>query len=696
MKLRRLLVKAAAAATVVAGFCAMSAWADFTEQWTYEYAPKEGYENLIKESPDTGIYVTTINGVTPKSGKNFLYSRYPAIESQYGTSGGSMIAKSEPMKLENGKTYRASYWYNAVNNADGMNLVYIADSINRNTLVSEVKNFDYKETIIPNDREWKYRDFTFTYDEAKSKSPSMYFNMQYTSWLGESSTYYIDDCRVVAVDDPTETNLLQNGDFEKASQQSAWGAFSTTGVMSLDKIKVEKGGLVGDKWLHISYPAEYRQKDAVGIYSNPIKLKKGKKYVLSLNEKFDGEPGVFYAKFANANDIYSTVQVCGDWEYGVCSVPSKKVKTEFGYDFINAEFTANDNYDSVRLVFYLPRAAYGHLPNAADIYENKWYMDSVRLCEDGSEVNLIEDGSFENNPGNERWNYEYINASEACKMEIGKFDIKADGENSIKVTYPENGSGTLRLWSEPIEGLEDGESYILTFYSSIDVYKNADGLFRGISNENDAVGYNKDGLSGRALSRWFWQDISKTEGKNGMYRYQWTFTYNKVGVENPRVLFEFRKPFAGADGGYCTDAYFDGISLLKVGTTKNLLKDGDFEGGRLSIGTPKISGDNVSHGFVFTTGRTTISAEASNTTDKSANVAIIAAYYLNNKLIGISEKDYVIDADNEQEVSVDIDINDISANGESKIRCFVWDGIDTMKPLYYGDTKFIVSATEEN
>ena len=34
MKLGRLLVKAAAAATVVAGFFAMSAWADFTEQWT--------------------------------------------------------------------------------------------------------------------------------------------------------------------------------------------------------------------------------------------------------------------------------------------------------------------------------------------------------------------------------------------------------------------------------------------------------------------------------------------------------------------------------------------------------------------------------------------------------------------------------------------------------------------------------------
>lgn len=695
MKLGRLLVKAAAAATVVAGFFAMSAWADFTEQWTYEYAPKEGYETLIKESPDTGIYVTTISGVTPKSGKNFLYSRYPAIESQYGLSGGSMIAKSEPMKLENGKTYRVSYWYNAANNADGMNLVYIADSIDRNTLVSDVKNFDYKETIIPNDGVWKYRDFTFTYDEAKSKSPSMYFNMQYTSWSGGSSTYYIDDCRVVAVDDPTETNLLQNGDFEKASQQSAWGAFSTTGVMSLDKIKVENGGLVGDKQLHISYPAEYRQKDTVGIYSNPIKLEKGKKYILSLNEKVDGELGVFYAKFANANDIYSTVQVCGDWEYGVCSIPSKKVKNEYGFDFINAEFTANDNYDSVRLVFYLPRAAYGNLSeeNAAYIYENKWYMDSVRLCEEGSEVNLIEDGSFENNPGNERWNYEYINASEACKMEIGKFDIKADGENSIKVTYPENGSGTLRLWSEPIEGLEDGASYILTFYSSIDVDKNADGLIRGILNENDAVGYNKDGLLGRALSRWFWQDISKTECENGMYRYQWTFTYNKVGVENPRVLFEFRKPFAGADGGYCTDAYFDGISLLKDGTTKNLLKDGDFEGGRLSIGTPEISGENVSAGYVFKKGKTTISAEVSNTTDKSANVAIIAAYYLNNKLIGISEKDYVIGADNEQKVSVDIDINDISAIGTSEIRCFVWDGIDTMKPLAAGK-KFIVSADE--
>lgn len=112
----------------------MSAWADFTEQWTYEYAPKEGYETLIKESPDTGIYVTTISGVTPKSGKNFLYSRYPAIESQYGLSGGSMIAKSEPMKLENGKTYRVSYWYNAANNADGMNLVYIADSIDPKSL----------------------------------------------------------------------------------------------------------------------------------------------------------------------------------------------------------------------------------------------------------------------------------------------------------------------------------------------------------------------------------------------------------------------------------------------------------------------------------------------------------------------------------------------------------------------------------
>lgn len=170
------------------------------------------------------------------------------------------------------------------------------------------------------------------------------------------------------------------------------------------------------------------------------------------------------------------------------------------------------------------------------------------------------------------------------------------------------------------------------------------------------------------------------EGKNDMNCAYITFTYHKLSSENPRVYFRMRGPGYGVN----TLFYIDDVSLVKTGTTKNLIKDGSFEGisGKLTAGNASISGENIYMNNIIAKGKTTVSADVTNTTGSAKNVTLIAAYYYEDKLIALKTASDIVAADTEDKtISVDIDINEIDENGSYKLKCFVWDSVDGMMPI---------------
>lgn len=717
MKMKKLLVTMAATAVAAIGVCAMSASADMPAQWNYKYA--EGLEPTI----DHGIYVTSHVGVTPPSGSgsNFLYSKYPANPSFNTSEGnnkwmlGNTYAYSDTMQLEDGKEYRATFWYAVETGViEDWNAVYIGDGDSCNCAVSAGdKNFGLAQTGVRKSaggKEWIEAAYEFTYDASRTTDPRLVFAFKSTDWNGNAVNILVDDCSVVAKDDPTGTNLLPNGSFDDNS--TSWTALDwdhkayegyNAAMVSGGNIPGAQGG---EKTLAITHTPDGGP-GMIGVYSNTFSLKKDKKYTLTfaldgtncwqeqLNFRFakksSPQDGIRVAEVGvNSEGAYNMGRQ--DWNgyefnyLGIVQAGWGAVGNGANIRFKGFSFTANADYDDIVLT----------IAKAAGYGNEITYVDNVCLTEEGSDVNLINDGSFEDNPGNDYWNIQYLDTSAECSMSIvDKGDGETgpywpDGVKAVRVFYPNGGSGEMFLWSKPIEGLVDGKSYTLKFYYRGDTNPYVSARV-GVAGVNDVVPLSPinsypmiDGYVNSATLA----GCAGGDSIAGMNSAILTFTYHKLSNENPRVYFRMRGP--GYDPNN-TLMYIDNFSLCETGTTKNLIKDGSFEGisGKLTAANLGISGANTDVDYIFDKGKVTVTADASNTTDTDKTVTVIAAYYYKNMLVAMEKAIDTVEAGVEdKQISVDININAIDADGNYKLRCFVWDSVDGMKPILASPAQF--------
>ncbi len=653
MKMKKLLVTMAATAVAAIGVCAMSASADMPAQWNYKYA--EGLEPTI----DHGIYVTSHVGVTPPSGSgsNFLYSKYPANPSFNTSEGnnkwmlGNTYAYSDTMQLEDGKEYRATFWYAVETGViEDWNAVYIGDGDSCNCAVSAGdKNFGLAQTGVRKSaggKEWIEAAYEFTYDASRTTDPRLVFAFKSTDWNGNAVNILVDDCSVVAKDDPTGTNLLPNGSFDDNS--TSWTALDGTNCWQ--------------EQLNFRFAKKSSPQDGIRV----------------------AEVGV------NSEGAYNMGRQ--DWNgyefnyLGIVQAGWGAVGNGANIRFKGFSFTANADYDDIVLT----------IAKAAGYGNEITYVDNVCLTEEGSDVNLINDGSFEDNPGNDYWNIQYLDTSAECSMSIvDKGDGETgpywpDGVKAVRVFYLNGGSGEMFLWSKPIEGLVDGKSYTLKFYYRGDTNPYVSARV-GVAGVNDVVPLSPinsypmiDGYVNSATLA----SCAGGDSIAGMNSAILTFTYHKLSNENPRVYFRMRGP--GYDPNN-TLMYIDNFSLCETGTTKNLIKDGSFEGisGKLTAANLGISGANTDVDYIFDKGKVTITADASNTTDTDKTVTVIAAYYYKNMLVAMEKATDTVEAGVEdKQISVDININAIDADGNYKLRCFVWDSVDGMKPILASPAQF--------
>ena len=701
MKMKKMLVTAVTTALAAVGICATSAFADFPTQWTYTY------EDAVKPSMTSGMYVTNKNGVTPLSGRYFLHAMIPPKAA--GTDGivGNQYAISEPMKLENGKEYKLSFWYIETGNGNPYwNNVRIADKNNVANRVWGENNF-YNggesagwATKKVGDTTWTKCEYTFTYDSSKTEEPCIYFLFRATYNESGVAEYFIDDCSVVAKDDPTETNLLPNGDFETPSWEGAWSAYSSNGKhnedlnlsVNSDTNYVSKG----QKSIYFKYPGAYQNSDELVLYSEkPISLKKDKTYTLSFyiasNDSPEQNFGASFRRFNGAR--LEKIDACFEWSTykagytGSDQIPEgaflwKQQDYEtLGTNYVKYTITPKDNFDDLHLCIELIRSAWGTGRPGAD---QNLYIDDVRLAETDSDLNMLDDGSFEENPGSDYWNYQYIGTTEGSKIELveAKDDgSKPWGENNkiLRMEYPANGTGKMRVWSKPIQGLEDGKTYTLTFdYDENGGNNHWDYETVGLMNENDTlplVPKYTYGPEGRPVAQGSIQAIRQFQYSNG-----WTFTYHKLSDDAPRIYYEV----SGPSWDRATVVYLDNFRLCEEGSTKNLIKDGDFEGvvGKVEAYDASISGAGVSEGVITAKGNVTVSAKASNSTAQSKKVTVIAAYYHGDKLIDVSEHTETVNAlEDDKTISTDINISELDDSSEYVLKCFVWDSVDGMKPI---------------
>ena len=398
MKLKKLFAVTAAAAALAAGICATSAFADFPTQWTYTYS--EGAE----ESNTSGVYVLNKTGATPLSGSYYLHAWIPRNETGTGTVFlGNRYARSEPMQLEDGKEYKLSFWISGSADCNWwQNNVRVADINNPNISAKTEGNEDNFYGMIGkanksqwiDGKEWHKCEGTFTYDASKTTEPCVYFLFRYSAYQGVPTEFFIDNCTVVATDDPTETNLLPNGDFDAPAdnQITPWIAISKDGNMST-KLSVDRAAgqnianvQDGNYTLRIVHMPE--SSDYIGAYSNPISLKKGKKYTLTFSLDGNADQRMFNIRFAKAETPWSGIKIAGgtraDWNgYGGWGIAEGAGDTRW----MKLELTADNDYDDIRLVLSLPQNGWG----------TSVYVDSVCLTEEGSDANMIKDGSFEEN-----------------------------------------------------------------------------------------------------------------------------------------------------------------------------------------------------------------------------------------------------------------------------------------------------------
>lgn len=688
MKMKKMLVTMAATAVAAVGICAMSASAYFPTQWTYTY--NEGAE----ESANSNIYVMNKKTVAPLGGNYYLHAMIPPM-TDGNEINGNRYARSEPMQLEDGKQYKLTFWYYATEgNHPYFNNVRVADINNPGLGVGDREggnedNFfnTCVESKTIDGKEWNKCVYTFTYHASKSEEPCVYFLFRATYSADKTLEYFIDDCTVVAADDPTETNLLPNGDFDtpEETRNLAWNVFSNNGDMysgmSVEKVSgvnIGNGVQGGNSTLRFMCPKD--QNGAIAAHSNPFSLQKGKKYTLTFAIDGNYWGPMFNLRFAKAESPINGIAVVEgstrrDWnnyENGWTEISG------FDTRWKKLEFTANDDYENMVLTLSTWAGTTGTL-----------YVDNVCLTEEGSDVNLINDGSFEDNVGNDYWNVQYINTSEECSMKIVETEDGAtgpwwpDGTKAVRVFYPYGGSGEMFLWSKPIEGLVDGQEYTLKFYFKGDTNPYNSARF-GLAGLNDVVPlspvneYPKiDGFVNSAI-------LAEHDGGDslaGMNSAKLTFTYHKLSNQNPRVYFRMRGP------GYDpqdTLMYLDNFSLCATGSTKNLLKDGSFEGvdGKLTASRVSIAGEKVDGNYIYDKGTVKLTTYASNTTGADKTVTIIAAYYYGNRLVAMEKTSDTVetDADN-KEISVDINIGEIDDSGYYKLKAFVWDSVDGMKPI---------------
>lgn len=189
------------------------------------------------------------------------------------------------------------------------------------------------------------------------------------------------------------------------------------------------------------------------------------------------------------------------------------------------------------------------------------YIDDIAITKSGDEKNLLECGGFEPNSYAANtipygWSRNTFTASEAqldSSMELS--DVVAfSGKNSLRVKQQTLSNVQIYLRNVFNVPAEAGE-YTLTLYT-----KGADAPRMNACIDGPGFKWN--------LQYWYAGDVAvtKTELPGGWYKFEKTFN-----AASPITQFNIELYDAPAE------FFIDNVSLVKTGSTENLLKNGDFE-----------------------------------------------------------------------------------------------------------------------
>ena len=202
-----------------------------------------------------------------------------------------------------------------------------------------------------------------------------------------------------------------------------------------------------------------------------------------------------------------------------------------------------------------------------------WYVDDISLTKEGTTYNLIKNGGFESTGApvytNEYESYFYgwsraadVPMNETTAYSCVTNEVAHEGEHSLALRYATNGPQGNWLIVRP-SGLSLGEgTYTLSFWSAENGDDDVWCKLVQIPDTNIVSGSENN-------SGWAYTYYAATGKKEGVWKeYSLSFTVpagqtvNNVGI---------------ATNGNTKGWYIDDISLVKQGTTENLVKNGSFE-----------------------------------------------------------------------------------------------------------------------
>ena len=189
------------------------------------------------------------------------------------------------------------------------------------------------------------------------------------------------------------------------------------------------------------------------------------------------------------------------------------------------------------------------------------YIDDIAITRSGDERNLLDYGGFEPNSYAANiipygWSRNSFNASAAqldSSMELS--DVVAfSGKNSLRVKQQTLSNVQIYLRNNFDVPAETGE-YTLTLYT-----KGADAPRMNACIDGPGFKWN--------LQYWYAGNVAvtKTELPGGWFKFEKTFT-----AESPITQFNFELYDAPSE------FFIDDVSLVKTGSTENILKNGSFE-----------------------------------------------------------------------------------------------------------------------
>ncbi|MBQ7574417.1 MAG: hypothetical protein IJT23_09170 [Clostridia bacterium] len=510
-------------------------------------------------------------------------------------------------------------------------------------------------TVSQSDGLWKKYTIDITIPDGKTNNAITFASN------GNTKSWYIDDISLIKAG--TSQNLIKNGGFESTGAPvytneykdyfTGWSDWS--GATADNKLKfmcvTDEIAHTGDRSILIRHVGEQGNNQNMCLAQSELGLEAGT-YTIS-----------FWAVGTKTDSDIQGVTLADPWrKYSMKNL--QPVETDGIWSKYEIEVTMDGTETAMTFM--------------TDGDTQGWYIDDISLIKKGTTNNRIKNGGFEftNNAaytdkyedyfaGWSRW--DAITPDKNLTFSCVTDAIAHDGNNSAVIRHsdPDNAWKAIVIAQE---GLSLTGTYTVSFWATGDYDVNTNCIT----------------VNGEAWEDYYLNDftVSQTDGLWKKYTIDITIPDGKT---NNAITF--------TSNGNTKSWYIDDISLIKAGTSQNLIKNGGFEykgANGYYISEPKfmkINGSDKTQITALEAGQIEVSMEIANYTmgDNFAPIMIVALYEggVLKKMESVQQNVYPRQAEGflEDELSVTVDVPQMAQDSDYALKVMCWDGLETLLPL---------------